>query len=130
MKILVVDDDQTTRKVLTMYLKMKGYEVITAENGLDAMEKLGVHNFNLIMTDLNMPYMDGHELVKNIRANSSWEHIPILMVSTEADSAEQQLAFDAGADGYLVKPVTADMVHTTIKQLLKNIFAKGVKSDA
>lgn len=130
MKILVVDDDQTTRKVLSMYLKVKGYEIVTAENGLDAMEKLGANNFNLIMTDLNMPYMDGHELVRTIRANSSWDHIPILMVSTEADAEEQKLAFDAGADGYLVKPVTADMVHTTIKQLLKNIFAKGVKDDA
>jgi len=125
MKILVVDDDPTTRKLLSFYLKSKGYEAVTAENGLDAIEKLGMDPVNLIMSDINMPYMDGLEFVKNVRANSSWAHIPILMVSTEADADEQQRAYNAGANGYLVKPVTAEMVTEKIKQLLKEIFAQG-----
>jgi two-component system chemotaxis response regulator CheY len=125
MKILVVDDDPTTRKVLSLYLKAKGHEVATAENGLDALEKLGTQNVNLIMSDVNMPYMDGIEFVKNVRANSDWSDIPILMVSTEADQEEQQLAFSAGANGYLIKPVTADMVNDKIKELVRNIFAQG-----
>lgn len=125
MKILVVDDDPTTRKVLSLYLKAKGHEVVTAENGLDALEKLGTQNVNLIMSDVNMPYMDGIEFVKNVRVNSEWTDIPILMVSTEADPEEQQLAFSAGANGYLIKPVTAEMVNEKIKELVRNIFAQG-----
>jgi len=130
MKILVVDDDPTTRKVLSLYLKSKGHEVVTAENGLDALEKLGMQNVNLIMSDVNMPYMDGIEFVKNVRANSEWADIPILMVSTEADHDEQQLAFSAGANGYLIKPVTAEMVNEKIKELVRNIFAQGRSRDA
>lgn len=125
MKILVVDDDPTTRKVLSLYLKAKGHEVVTAENGLDALEKLGTQNVNLIMSDVNMPYMDGIEFVRNVRANTEWSDIPILMVSTEADQEEQQLAFTAGANGYLIKPVTAEMVNDKIKELVRNIFAQG-----
>jgi len=130
MKILVVDDDPTTRKVLSLYLKAKGYEVVTAENGLDAQEKLGTNTVNLIMSDINMPFMDGIEFVKNVRANPEWAQIPVLMVSTESDSEEKQKAASAGANGYLVKPVTAEMVTNTIKKMLKDIFAQGGKADA
>ena len=113
-----------------MYLKAKGYEVVTAENGLDGQEKLGSTAVNLIMSDINMPYMDGIEFVKNVRANPVWMHIPILMVSTEADAEEKQKAFSAGANDYLVKPVTAEMVTSTIKKMLKEIFSKGGQADA
>ena len=130
MRILVVDDDPTTRKVLSLYLKAKGHQVVTAENGLDGLEKLGTQAVNLIMSDLNMPYMDGIEFVKNVRANPEWAHIPVLMVSTEADPEEQQLAFGAGANGYLVKPVTAEMVNEKIKELVKSIFAQGRTQNA
>lgn len=130
MKILIVDDDQTTRKLLAFYLRSKGYDPLTAENGLDAIEKLGTNTVNLIMSDINMPYMDGIEFVKNVRANSSWAHIPVLMVSTEADADERERAHNAGANGYLVKPVTAEMVVEKIKELLKAIFAKGGPADA
>jgi two-component system chemotaxis response regulator CheY len=77
-----------------------------------------------------MPYMDGIEFVKNVRANPGWSHIPILMVSTEADPEERQRAFSAGANDYLVKPVTADMVTTAIKKLLKEIFTQGGPNNA
>lgn len=125
MKILVVDDDKTTRKILGLYLKSKGYEVVFAENGIDAMEQLGRENVNLVMTDLNMPYMDGLELIKTIRAEARVKHIPILMVTTEADDEEKKKAYHAGANGYLVKPVTANMVSENIKEILAKIFSKG-----
>lgn len=125
MKILVVDDDKTTRKILGLYLKSKGYEVVFAENGIDAMEKLGQETVNLVMTDLNMPYMDGLELIKTIRTEPRVKHIPILMVTTEADDEERKKAYAAGANGYLVKPVTATMVSDNIKEILARIFAKG-----
>ena len=129
MKILVVDDDRTTRKILGLYLKSKGYEVDYAENGIDAMEKLGMVNVNLVMTDLNMPYMDGLELIRTIKADDNYKTLPILMVTTEADEEEKRKAMDAGADGYLIKPVSADMVTSNIKDILAEIFRKGGVSD-
>ena len=122
MKILVVDDDKTTRKLLSLYLKAKGYEVVTAENGLDAMEKLGTENINLVVTDMNMPYMDGIELTKNLRADDSWKDLPIVMVTTEADDDERKKAYDMGVDDYLVKPANAEQISDSIKKILKKIF--------
>jgi len=122
MKILVVDDDKTTRKLLNLFLKAKGYEVVTAENGLDAMEKLGTENINLVVTDMNMPYMDGIELTKNLRADDNWKNIPIVMVTTEADEDERKKAVDAGVDDYLVKPANAEQITDSIKRILKKLF--------
>jgi CheY-like chemotaxis protein len=125
MKILVVDDCQTTRKLLGIYLRAKGYEVVTAENGLDAIEKLGKDSINLVLTDLNMPYMDGIELIKTLRADPNWTNMPVLMVTTEADPEEREKALEVGANGYLNKPVTADMVSFHIRNILKSYFSKG-----
>ncbi|MBA4374460.1 MAG: two-component system response regulator [Thermodesulfovibrio sp.] len=125
MKILVVDDCQTTRKLLSLYLKSKGYTVATAENGLDAIEKLGTDTINLVLTDLNMPYMDGLELIRTLKADPNLSAIPIIMVTTEADPEEKAKAMDAGAAAYMVKPVTADKVSENILLILKQMFGKG-----
>jgi len=125
MKIMIVDDCQTTRKLLGHYLKSRGYSVVFAENGLDAIEKLGTDTVNLVMTDLNMPYMDGMELLKTLRADPQLSDIPILMVTTENDEAEREKAYSNGANGYLVKPVTGDAIAQNIKDIIKQIFAKG-----
>lgn len=127
MKIMIVDDCSTTRKLLGLYLRAKGYEPVFAENGLDALEKLGINSINIIITDLNMPYMDGLELVKNLRNDPESKHIPILMVTTEADEEERRKAFEAGVNGYLVKPVTAEAVSLNIKGILKGFFHLEVK---
>ncbi|MGC2062648.1 MAG: response regulator [Thermodesulfovibrionales bacterium] len=125
MKILVVDDCQTTRKLLSLYLKSKGYAVVTAENGLDAIEKLGTDTINLVLTDLNMPYMDGLELIRALKADPNLNAIPIIMVTTEADPEEKAKAMDAGASAYMIKPVTADKVSENILLILKQMFGKG-----
>ncbi|MGB9715092.1 MAG: response regulator [Thermodesulfovibrionales bacterium] len=123
MKVMIVDDCQTTRKILEFYLRLKGFDVVTAENGLDAIEKLATNKVNIILSDLNMPYMDGIEFVKTIKSDINLSHIPVLMVTTEADPEEKEKAFSAGADGYLVKPVTADIISQNIKRIMKEIFA-------
>jgi len=128
MKILIVDDDKTTRKLLSLYLKGKGYEIVTAENGLDAMEKLGMDNINLIVSDMNMPYMDGIELTKTLKTDPAWKHIPIIMVTTEADEDEKVKALEAGVDDYLVKPTNADQITDSIKKIIKKIFEGGVEN--
>jgi two-component system, chemotaxis family, chemotaxis protein CheY len=130
MKILIVDDDSTTRKLLGLYLRAKGYEVAYAENGLDGIEKLGSENPNLIISDLNMPYMDGIEFVKNVRADQIYKEIPVLMVTTEADPEERERALSVGVNGYLVKPVTAEVVTQNIRHILKNMFVQGGSSHA
>ncbi len=124
MKVVVVDDCKTTRKLLGHYLISRGYEVVFAENGLDALEKIGIDSVDLILTDLNMPYMDGIELVKTLRADPKWTNIPILMVTTEKDDAEKEKAFKAGTNGYVVKPVTGDVIAENIKAILRDILKK------
>ncbi len=125
MKIMIVDDCQTTRKLLGHYLKTRGYSVVFAENGLDALEKLGTDPVNLIMADLNMPYMDGLELIKAVRSNSDLKELPILMVTTESDDEEREKALRYGANGYLIKPVTGDVIAQNIKNIIQEMFAKG-----
>jgi len=127
-KILIVDDCPTTRKLLGLYLKGKGYELIFAENGLDGLEKLAREKINLILSDLNMPYMDGIEFLKAVKSDPSLSHIPFLMVTTETDENERKRALDFGADGYLQKPVTAEVLSQSIKKILKNIFRGGVNA--
>ncbi len=129
MRILVVDDDKTTRKLLSLYLKGKGHEVITAENGLEAIEKVGTEGINLVVTDMNMPYMDGIELVKNLKADPASSQIPIVMVTTEADEEEKKRAYEAGVDDYLVKPTNAEQINASIKKILKKIFRGGGDPD-
>jgi two-component system chemotaxis response regulator CheY len=125
MKIMIVDDCSITRKLLGHYLKSRGYSVVYAENGLDAVEKLGTHTVNLVMTDLNMPYMDGLELVKTLRSDPVHSELPILMVTTENDEIEKEQAIRSGANGYLTKPVTGDAIASEIKSIVKQIFTKG-----
>ena len=130
MKILIVDDDSTTRKLLRIYLKGNGFDVATAENGLDAIEKLGGEAVNLVVTDLNMPYMDGIEFIRSMKANPETAHIPVLMITTETDEDERKRAVAAGADGYLSKPVTSETVATMIRRMLGDIFREGGRGNA
>ncbi len=128
MKILVVDDDKTTRKMISLILKSKGYEVVTAENGLEALQKLGIDKINLILTDMNMPYMDGIEFTKQVRSNPEIASIPIVMITTEADEDEKKRAFEAGVDDYLVKPTNAEQITESMKKILKKNF-REIKED-
>ena len=124
MKIMIVDDCNTTRKLLGHYLRSRGYSVVFAENGLDALEKLAINDVNLIMTDLNMPYMDGIELIKTLRSDPELSEIPILMVTTENDDIERAKAISSGANGYMIKPVTGDAITENIISIIKQIFTK------
>jgi len=125
MKILVVDDCPTTRKLISLYLKSKGFIVVTAENGLDALEKIAAGDINMILSDINMPYMDGIEFLKTLRADPNYSELPVYMVTTESDPEEKERAFRTGANGYMIKPVTADQVVTAVKGILRQTFSKA-----
>jgi two-component system chemotaxis response regulator CheY len=86
------------------------------------MEKLGTESPNLIVTDMNMPYMDGIEFVKNVRNDAAWKDTPIVMVTTEADEDEKKRAIEAGVDDYLVKPATAEMITDSVRKILKKLL--------
>lgn len=101
--ILVVDDSYSTREIERSILELENYTVVTAEDGIDALEKLREHHFHLIVTDINMPRMDGLTLVENLRKDDRYRETPVIVVSSVEDSAVQSDFFAKGADAYIVK---------------------------
>lgn len=117
-EILVVDDCKTTRKLLTYIIQSKGYQVILAENGIEALEKLGQNTIGLIVTDLNMPQMNGLELAENVRDNDSYTEVPIIMVTTELGENNRARAEEIGVNTYFVKPVTPEELIEEVERCL------------
>ncbi len=118
-KILVVDDSATIRRIIKNTLEKIGYsEVIEAENGIDALTKLKEGDIILVLTDWNMPEMDGITLVKSIRASDKFGTVPIIMVTTEAEKNEVMEALQLGVNDYIVKPFTPDILKEKIEKVL------------
>ncbi len=121
MRFLVVDDFSTMRRIVRNLLKELGYSnVEEAEDGAIALSMLKNGNFEFVVTDWNMPNMDGLTLLQNIRADASLAHLPVLMVTAEAKKENIIAAAQAGASGYVVKPFTA----ATLDEKLTKIFEK------
>ncbi|RMH05902.1 MAG: response regulator [Nitrospirae bacterium] len=104
--VLIVDDCRMTRRLLAMYVQQAGYEPIVAENGLDALEKLGREPCSIIVTDLNMPQMDGVELIHALRAHPLYNRIPVILLTTQGEEEERRNGLAAGATAFLTKPIT------------------------
>jgi two-component system, chemotaxis family, chemotaxis protein CheY len=120
-KFLVVDDFSTMRRIVRNLLKELGYtNVDEAEDGSVALAKLQSEKFDFVVSDWNMPIMDGLTMLKNIRATPSISHLPVLMVTAEAKKENIIAAAQAGANGYVVKPFTA----ATLDEKLAKIFEK------
>jgi two-component system chemotaxis response regulator CheY len=121
MKFLIVDDFSTMRRIVRNLLKEIGHaDADEAEDGAVALNKLKTGNFNFVVTDINMPNMNGFELLKAIKADESLKHLPVLMVTAEARKEDIVLAAQSGAAGYIVKPFTK----ATLEDKLANIFKK------
>ena len=119
MKILVVDDFSTMRRIVRNLLKELGFSnVHEAEDGVDALKKLRSEEFEFVVSDWNMPNMTGIELLREIRKDEALKHLPVLMVTAEAKKENIIEAAQAGASGYVVKPFTA----ITLDEKLKKIF--------
>lgn len=119
MKILVVDDFPTMRRIIRNLLKDLGFEnVDEAEDGAQGLEKLRNSTFDLVVSDWNMPNMDGLEMLKSIRQDPELSKLPVLMVTAEAKKENIIAAAQAGANGYVVKPFTA----ATLEEKLNKIF--------
>lgn len=118
-KFLVVDDFSTMRRIVRNLLKELGFvHVKEAEDGVDALAKLRTDQFDFVVSDWNMPNMNGLELLQAIRADDKLKHLPVLMVTAEAKRENIIIAAQAGASGYVVKPFTA----ATLSEKLKKIF--------
>jgi two-component system, chemotaxis family, chemotaxis protein CheY len=118
-RVLVVDDSVTMVLSLKTTLKMNGYEVETAGNGREALDRLkGGSKPNLILTDINMPEMGGLELIRNVRAMQEFRFIPILTLTTESEAAKRSEGKRAGATGWLVKPVSGNDLVAVMKKVL------------
>ncbi|MEQ1837257.1 MAG: chemotaxis response regulator CheY [Candidatus Nitrotoga sp.] len=119
MRFLVVDDFSTMRRIVRNLLKELGFvNVQEAEDGVEALKKLHAEVFDFVVSDWNMPNMNGLELLQAIRVDDKLKHLPVLMVTAEAKKENIIAAAQAGASGYVVKPFTA----ATLDEKLKKIF--------
>jgi len=117
-KILIVDDAATMRQMVGFTLRQGGFEVVEAENGQDALNKLAGMKVDLIITDLNMPVMDGITLIQNVRKQPAMKNKPILMLTTEGLAAKKEQGKAAGATGWIVKPFDPDKLLQTLAKVL------------
>jgi two-component system chemotaxis response regulator CheY len=122
MKVLVVDDFSTMRRIIKNILKQIGFEnVEEAEEGSQAFEKLKQGGYGFIITDWNMPVMDGMALMKKVRSDPDLKDLPILMVTAESEKEKVVEAIQAGVNNYIVKPFTAEV----LKEKMDKIFEKS-----
>ncbi|MBU3917235.1 response regulator [bacterium] len=116
--ILTVDDSASVRQMVTFTLKNEGYNIIEAVDGVDALKKIEERPADMVITDLNMPNMDGIELIQKLRANPKFKFIPIIFLTTESQSEKKQAGKDAGATGWIVKPFKPEQLVNVIKKVL------------
>ena len=118
-KILVVDDTETMRRFHTVLLSAHGYEIETATDGVDALEKIKNYNPALILLDLMMPNMDGIECCSRIKSNDDTKHIKVVMVTSRSEYEMVKKAYAAGCDDYITKPVDQAELTEKVAELLK-----------
>ena len=117
--ILIVDDSKTVRNLVAFIMKKEGFKVTTAEDGLDGLEKLyATEQVDLIVSDVNMPRMDGFTFIKNIREQEAYRDIPIIVLSTEGQDKDIETGLTLGANLYMVKPAQPEKMVRNVKMLL------------
>jgi len=117
--ILIVDDSKTVRNLVAFIMKKEGFKVVTAEDGLDGLEKLySSERIDLIISDINMPRMDGFTFIKSVREQDAYSDIPIVVLSTEGQEKDIQAGLSIGANMYMVKPAQPEKMVKNVKMLL------------
>ncbi|OBQ57478.1 response regulator [Halodesulfovibrio spirochaetisodalis] len=117
--ILVVDDSKTVRNLVAFIMKNEGFKVTTAEDGLDGLEKLySCGAVDLIITDINMPHMDGFTFIENVRKQDAYRDLPIVVLSTEGQEQDIKLGMSLGANLYMVKPAQPEKMVRNVRMLL------------
>jgi len=116
--ILIVDDSEFVRNYHAYILEHASFHVITAVDGCDGLEKLYANDCDLILTDINMGRMDGYEFIRRVRDEPKYQELPIVIVSTESESRDKMKGFQAGANLYLVKPCSPEMMVENLRMML------------
>jgi two-component system chemotaxis response regulator CheY len=120
-KILVVDDAVTVRLYHRKIIEAMGFFVDEAENGLEAIEKGLTNTYDLFLVDINMPKMNGYQLVQEMRKTDELSFIPVIIISTEAEIKDEKMAYKAGANFYLVKPSKENELQNVITLLIGSV---------
>lgn len=128
--ILAVDDSQSMRQIVSFTLKAAGYEVVAAVDGEDAYEKACRRPFQLVLTDQNMPRLDGIGLTRRLRSHPDFATTPILILTTESSDQMKQAGRAAGADGWLVKPFDPNRLAEVVQRVLDRARARAEASQA
>jgi two-component system chemotaxis response regulator CheY len=119
--VLIVDDSAAIRKILHRVLlqaEISLGKVVEASDGAEALQKLRTERVNLVLSDINMPNMDGLELLSKIRAEPAWKSMPVVMVTTEGSQNKVMQALELGANGYVRKPFTADQIKAKLEAIV------------
>jgi len=119
--ILVVDDSTAIRKILIRVLRQTGLtidEIFEARDGVEALEIVRNHPLQLVLSDINMPNMDGLGLLAELKADAQWRHLPVVMITTEGSAEKVSQAIRLGSAGYIRKPFTAEQIQEKIGALL------------
>ena len=116
--IMTVDDSASVRQMVSFTLKGGGYGVLEASDGSDAVKKLDGTPVHMVITDLNMPSMDGIGLIRAIRSNPSYKFIPVVMLTTESQASKKEEGKTAGATGWIVKPFKPEQLLAVVKKVL------------
>ena len=116
-RILTIDDSKTMRDMLRFTLVDAGYDVLQAVDGQDGLDVLKKERVDVVITDINMPKLDGYGVIRHLRADSGYDDTPILVLSTECDQKTKDIGRDAGATGWLVKPFDPDQLVEIVKQV-------------
>jgi two-component system chemotaxis response regulator CheY len=116
--ILIVDDSLTSRNYIASILLDQGFHVLLAQNGTDALEKLAETGCDLVVTDINMPVMDGLECIRRMRADQNFKSTPIIIMTIEGGPIDIQLGKTAGADAFLIKPIRPEHLLKAVNDLL------------
>ena len=117
--ILIVDDSKTVRNLVAFIMKKEGFTITTAEDGLDGLEKLyAAEHVDLIISDINMPRMDGFTFIKTVREQDAYRDLPIVVLSTEGQEHDIQQGLSLGANLYMVKPAQPDKMVKNVRMLL------------
>ena len=117
--IMTVDDSASVRQMVSFALKEAGYDVVEAVDGQDALSKLEENSVDMVVTDLNMPNVDGIEFIKSVRANQAHKFMPIIMLTTESQDSKKKEGKSAGATGWIVKPFKPDQLLAVVKKVLR-----------
>ncbi|MCK4508284.1 MAG: response regulator [Desulfuromonadales bacterium] len=116
-QVMMVDDSLTVRKVLRMTLEKEGYELIEAENGSQALERFPDNGIDMLVTDLNMPEMDGIDLIKEVRQKPGSRFMPIIMLTSESQPEKKKEGKAAGASGWITKPFKPEQLLSVVRMV-------------